>query len=157
MPGFPNNQFQSLRGRRRCGAWSPGRWASRSTRARSPRKISTPATMNDAPITPGQKKTTRELLGWPQMDVANRVGLTEWVVGFFERGERLIRARYLRRVRSILESAGVEFIAVNGGGAGVRLKEGSKRWPSPASDIGGCTREREVRTHISTQIYQLTA
>ena len=74
-------------------------------------------------ITPEQLKAARELLGWSQMDVANRVGLTEWVVGFFERGERLIRARYLRRMRSIFETAGVEFIAEHGGGAGVRLRK----------------------------------
>ena len=54
--------------------------------------------MSDAPLTPQQMKAARELLGWSQMDVANRVGLTEWVIGFFERGERLIRARYLRRM-----------------------------------------------------------
>ena len=79
--------------------------------------------MSDAPLTPLQMKAARELLGWSQMDVANRVGLSEWVVGFFERGERLIRARYLRRMRSIFETAGVEFIAENGGGAGVRLRK----------------------------------
>ena len=65
--------------------------------------------MSDAPLTPEQMKAARELLGWSQMDVANRVGLTEWVIGFFERGERLIRARYLRRVRSMFEAAGVIF------------------------------------------------
>jgi hypothetical protein len=43
------------------------------------------------------------------MDVANRVGLTEWAIEFFERGDRLIRARYLRRLRSIFEAAGIEF------------------------------------------------
>jgi hypothetical protein len=31
-----------------------------------------------------------------------------------------------RRMRSIFETAGVEFIAENGGGAGVRLKKGIK-------------------------------
>ena len=79
--------------------------------------------MSDAPLTPEQMKAARELLGWSQMDVPNRVGLTEWVVGFFERGERLIRARYLRRMRSIFESAGVEFIAEHGGEAAVRLRK----------------------------------
>jgi ribosome-binding protein aMBF1 (putative translation factor) len=79
--------------------------------------------MSDAPLTPLQMKAARELLGWSQMDVANRVGLSEWVIGFYERGERLIRARHLRRMRSIFETAGVEFIAENGGGAGVRLRK----------------------------------
>jgi ribosome-binding protein aMBF1 (putative translation factor) len=79
--------------------------------------------MSDAPLTPQQMKAARELLGWSQMDVANRVGLTEWVVGFFERGERLIRARYLRRMRSIFEAAGVIFVEENGEGPGVRLRK----------------------------------
>ena len=45
--------------------------------------------MSDAPLTPQQMKAARELLGWSQMDVANRVGLSESVIGFYERGERL--------------------------------------------------------------------
>ena len=45
--------------------------------------------MSDAPLTSEQLKAARELLGWSQMDVANRVGLSEWVIGFYERGERL--------------------------------------------------------------------
>ena len=61
-------------------------------------------------MTPEQVEAARELLGWSQSDVALRVGLSEWVIGFFERGERLIGARNLRRVRSIFESAGVEFV-----------------------------------------------
>jgi ribosome-binding protein aMBF1 (putative translation factor) len=79
--------------------------------------------MSDAPLTPQQMKAPRELLGWSQMDVANRVGLTEWVIGFFERGERLIRARYLQRMRSIFEAAGVIFVEENGEGPGVRLRK----------------------------------
>jgi DNA-binding XRE family transcriptional regulator len=33
-------------------------------------------------FTPKQMKAARELLGWSQTDVAHRVGLTEWVIGF---------------------------------------------------------------------------
>lgn len=82
--------------------------------------------MTDAPLTPEQMKAARELLGWSQTDVANRIGLTEWVIGFFERGERLIRARYLRRVRSIFEAAGVIFVEGNGDGPAVRLGKSTK-------------------------------
>jgi len=79
--------------------------------------------MSDAPLTPLQMKAARELLGWSQMDVANRVGLSEWVIGFYERRERLIRARYLRRVSSIFEAAGVIFVEENAEGPGVRLRK----------------------------------
>ncbi len=41
----------------------------------------------------------------------------------FERGEAL-KERTIEAIRAALESAGVEFIAENGGGAGVRLRKG---------------------------------
>ena len=87
------------------------------------RQMTNEAAPSPPKITLEQVTVARELLGWSQMDVANRVGLSEWVIGFYERGERLIRARHLRRMRSIFETAGVEFIAENGGGAGVRLRK----------------------------------
>ena len=40
----------------------------------------------------------------------------------FERGEEL-RDRTVDAIRAALEAAGVEFIAENGGGAGVRLRK----------------------------------
>lgn len=40
----------------------------------------------------------------------------------FEVGKRVPYARTLNDIRAALESAGVEFIAENGGGAGVRLR-----------------------------------
>ena len=40
----------------------------------------------------------------------------------FERGEEL-RPRTVDAIRTALEAAGVEFIAENGGGAGVRLRK----------------------------------
>jgi hypothetical protein len=80
--------------------------------------------MSEPLVTPEQMKAARELLGWSQM--TNRVGLSEWAIGFYERGERLIRARYLRRVSSIFEAAGVIFVEENRGGPGVRLRKAAK-------------------------------
>jgi transcriptional regulator with XRE-family HTH domain len=40
----------------------------------------------------------------------------------FERGEPL-KERTIAAIRAALEAAGVEFIAENGGGAGVRLRK----------------------------------
>jgi hypothetical protein len=40
----------------------------------------------------------------------------------FERGARVPHANNLAAIQRALEAAGVEFIAENGGGAGVRLK-----------------------------------
>jgi ribosome-binding protein aMBF1 (putative translation factor) len=95
-------------------------WGSTGSRARSPPKISARATMSDVPRTPEQMKAARELLGWSQ--TTNRVGLSEWVIRFYERGERLIRARYPRRVSSIFEI----FVEENGEERGVRLRKAAK-------------------------------
>ena len=118
-PPLGGGVFTEFRKSVPCVQTATGR---RSDARRAGQCLSLP-TMSDAPLTPEQVKAARELLGWSQMDVANRVGLTEWVIGFFERGERLIRARYLRRMRSIFEAAGVIFVEENGEGPGVRLRK----------------------------------
>jgi hypothetical protein len=41
----------------------------------------------------------------------------------FERERRAVSAQASAAIRAALEAAGVEFIAENGGGAGVRLKK----------------------------------
>lgn len=75
-----------------------------------------------------QIKAARALLGWSQDDLAQHSGISAPTVkrleaadgdigGRPETGEALVAA---------LEKAGVEFIAENGGGAGVRLKKRTK-------------------------------
>jgi len=74
-----------------------------------------------------QIKAARSLLGWSQDDLAAASGVSKPTIGRLEAidtnepiggrpdtGEALTAA---------LEKAGVEFIAENGGGAGVRLKK----------------------------------
>jgi DNA-binding XRE family transcriptional regulator len=79
-------------------------------------------------ITSDQVRAARQLLGWTAAKLAGRVGTSEKTILAFETGEQwsphLYPAPhlYLDLVRARLESAGVEFIAENGGGAGVRLK-----------------------------------
>jgi transcriptional regulator with XRE-family HTH domain len=76
-----------------------------------------------------QVKAARSLLGWSQDDFAAASGIakstigrleamdtTEPIGGRPETGEALVAA---------LEKAGVEFVAENGGGAGVRMKKRS--------------------------------
>ncbi len=41
----------------------------------------------------------------------------------FERGRRLIPEKTVATIKTALEAAGIEFIAENGGGAGVRLRK----------------------------------
>ncbi len=70
-----------------------------------------------------QIRGARGLLGWSQADLAKaaRVGLS--TVRNFETGASTPIANNLAAIRIALESAGVEFIAENGGGPGVRLKK----------------------------------
>ena len=78
-----------------------------------------------------QIKAARSLLGWSQDDLAAASGISKPTIGRLESidttapiggrqetGEALVVA---------LEKAGVEFIAENGGGAGVRMKKRGKR------------------------------
>lgn len=76
-----------------------------------------------------QIKAARALLGWSQDDLAQNSGVSAPTVkrleaadgdigGRPETGEALIAA---------LEMAGVEFIAENGGGAGVRMKKRNRK------------------------------
>jgi DNA-binding XRE family transcriptional regulator len=80
-------------------------------------------------ITPEQVKAARQLLGWTCAKLAGRVGVSEKTIMAFEAGYRwsphLYPAPHLYPdlVRARLEAAGVEFIAENGGGAGVRLRK----------------------------------
>jgi transcriptional regulator with XRE-family HTH domain len=78
-----------------------------------------------------QIKAARSLLGWSQDDLADASGISKPTIGRLEAtdsndsiggrpetGETLVAA---------LEKAGVEFIAENGGGAGVRMAKRGKR------------------------------
>lgn len=76
-------------------------------------------------LTAAQCRAARALLNWSQdhLAAASKVGTS--TVGDFERDKRTPCDHLLRDIRSALESAGVEFIAENGGGPGgpgVRLQ-----------------------------------
>jgi len=58
-------------------------------------------------------------------DLANMAKVSPSTVARFEAGEEL-KERTVEAMRAALESAGVEFIAENGGGPGVRLKKTAK-------------------------------
>ena len=77
-------------------------------------------------ISPEQSRGARGLLGWSQADLSKASQTATKTIADFERGAREPYPRTLEDVRTALEKAGVEFIAENGGGAGVRLKKHSK-------------------------------
>ena len=63
----------------------------------------------------------RAALGLGVRDVAAAAAVSTNTITRLERGETLY-PRTLSAIRAALESAGVEFIAGNGGGPGVRLR-----------------------------------
>jgi transcriptional regulator with XRE-family HTH domain len=64
------------------------------------------------------------MLGWNQNELADAARVSRPTVVDFERGARTPYPNNLAAIRTALEAAGVEFIAENGGGAGVRLRRG---------------------------------
>ena len=78
-----------------------------------------------------QIRAARGLLGWSQTQLAEAAGRSLPTIKRLERedGEGPAVSEDVRdAVQKALEKAGVEFIAENGGGAGVRLKRrASKR------------------------------
>ena len=71
-----------------------------------------------------QIRAARMLLRWEQRDLAERSGVSLPTIKRLETKPGPVSAydSTLTAIRTALESAGVEFIAENGGGPGVRLR-----------------------------------
>jgi predicted transcriptional regulator len=80
-----------------------------------------------------QVKAARALLGWSQDDLAKHSGVSAPTVKRLEAAEGDIggRAETGEALVTALQDAGVEFIAENGGGPGVRLtrRQSRARYP----------------------------
>lgn len=74
-------------------------------------------------MTSAQVRAARGLLNWTVRDLAERAGIHRNTVTNIETGRFGGSADAISAIRSALEAAGVEFIAENGGGAGVRLRK----------------------------------
>ena len=77
------------------------------------------------PITGAQLRAARALLKWSAQDVADaaQLGVATIRRAESEDGEIGATPANAAAIRRALESAGVQFIAENGGGAGVRLSK----------------------------------
>lgn len=71
-----------------------------------------------------QCKMARVALSMGVRDLAEAAKVSPDTIARLERGE-LLKERTVDAIRACLETAGVEFIAENGGGAGVRLRKAS--------------------------------
>lgn len=72
-----------------------------------------------------QLKAARALLGWSQEDLAGAANVSLPTIKRLEARDGLLGGRddTGSKIRSALEASGVEFIAENGGGPGVRLRK----------------------------------
>jgi transcriptional regulator with XRE-family HTH domain len=77
---------------------------------------------NDAIIAP-QVRAGRALLAWSQDQLAAASGVPKRTIARVELADGSPQRRTLAAIRAALEAAGVEFIAENGGGPGVRLQK----------------------------------
>ena len=73
-----------------------------------------------------QCRASRGLLAWTQNKLARVAGVSIVTVQNFENEKTTPQRASLDIIRRALESAGVEFIAENGGGPGVRLRKEKK-------------------------------
>lgn len=71
-----------------------------------------------------QCRMARAALQLGVRDLASAANVSPTTITRLERGEPLY-SRTIEAIRTALEAAGVEFIAENGGGTGVRLKIGN--------------------------------
>lgn len=62
------------------------------------------------------------MLDWSRGELGRRAGLSERTVTDFERGAREPHENNRRALREAFEAAGLEFIAENGGGPGIRFR-----------------------------------
>lgn len=75
------------------------------------------------PITAGQLRAARGIIGWSQSDLAAASKVGRATIADFESGKRDPYSRTLDELRSALEGAGVIFVDENGEGPGVRLRK----------------------------------
>ena len=77
-------------------------------------------------MTPAQCRAARALIEFSQAELAAKAKVGESTVRNFEAGRTVPVANNLDAIRRVLETAGVEFIAENGGGPGVRLRNAKR-------------------------------
>ena len=78
-------------------------------------------------ITSAQIREARRLLGWSPVRLSRDSGLQRETIYRAEAAEGVpeLTIEKLSTIKRTLEKAGIEFIAVDGGGPGVRLRKGA--------------------------------
>ncbi|MER8523749.1 MULTISPECIES: helix-turn-helix transcriptional regulator [unclassified Mesorhizobium] len=83
-------------------------------------------------ISPQQLRAARALIDWTREDLANASGITVRTLVRIENAQTTSRQTTFDALVAALETAGIEFIPENGGGAGVRL---ARRSNSPKGQM----------------------
>ena len=83
-------------------------------------------------LTGAQIRAARGLVRWSAAELARRAGLGISTIQRMEKSDGVptASANNLAAVQKAFEAAGIAFIPENGGGPGLRLKEGSMEPPS---------------------------
>ena len=76
-------------------------------------------------ITPAQLFVARQLLRWTRRQLAEHVSVSLKCIQIYEVSGEISEGLVPQKVREAFEAAGVEFIAENGEGPGVRLRKSS--------------------------------
>jgi len=74
-------------------------------------------------MSPEQCKAARAMIGLSQDQLAKAAGVAVSTIIPYEQNQRAPYVSTVRKLRTALETAGVEFIEENGGGPGVRLRK----------------------------------
>ncbi|WP_238271990.1 helix-turn-helix domain-containing protein [Methylobacterium cerastii] len=74
-------------------------------------------------LSSAQCRAARAMLGWSREDLAEKSGVSRPTLADFETDKRKPYDRTLADIQRTLETAGLEFIPENGGGAGIRFRE----------------------------------
>jgi transcriptional regulator with XRE-family HTH domain len=74
-------------------------------------------------ITAAQCRAARGLVAWSQSELASAAKVSRATLAEFEASNRAPYDRTLADIRRALEKAGVEFLAEDDGGPGVRLRK----------------------------------
>ncbi|MCJ2067263.1 helix-turn-helix transcriptional regulator [Methylobacterium sp. J-030] len=73
-------------------------------------------------MNPAQMRMARAALGWGVRELAQKAGITANTVTRIENGADAKQST-IDAMKSAFETAGIEFIPENGGGAGIRFRE----------------------------------
>jgi transcriptional regulator with XRE-family HTH domain len=83
--------------------------------------------MRSVSLSVAQLRGARGLLGWSQSQLAEAAGLSLPTIKRTELETVNVSIEAREKLRIALEKAGVEFIAENGGGPGVRLRKKGRK------------------------------